>query len=244
MELKQAEARLRLIFLDKTLLQRALTHRSYINENPDFPLEDNERLEFLGDAVLDFIVGELLYHRFPEMKEGQLTNLRSALVRTETLARFAGEIGLGECLQMGKGEQEAGGRQRPAILCGAFEALVGALYLDQGIEATRQFLMPILEPAIQQVLSNDSNKDPKSLLQELAQGEHKITPTYRTISEHGPDHAKQFTVEALLAGVAYGQGTGFNKQQAAQAAAQAALKRLQVEIDQKKAANRATSNAD
>lgn len=232
MELVQIEAHLGLTFNDKTRLQRALTHRSYINENPDFPLEDNERLEFLGDAVLDFIVGEYLYHRFPEMSEGVLTSLRSALVRTTTLAEFARQIGLGNFLNMGRGEEEAGGRERTAILCGAFEALIGALYLDRDVEATKEFLMPLIGPAIQNVLRAESSKDAKSLLQELAQGERKITPSYRTVAEDGPDHAKQFTVEALLDGVAYGRGVGPNKQTAAQLAAQAALERLRTELRQ------------
>ena len=141
-ELAVVEAGLGLTFRDKTLLLRALTHRSYINENPNSPLEDNERLEFLGDAVLDFVTGEYLYHRFPEMDEGQLTSLRSALVRTETLARFASEIGLDRFIYMGRGEEESGGRTRPAIMCGCYEALIGAFYLDQGAEAVAIKLGP------------------------------------------------------------------------------------------------------
>jgi ribonuclease III len=230
MELDPVETRLGLTFSDKTLLERALTHRSYFNENPTHPLEDNERLEFLGDAVLDFIVGELLYHRFPEMPEGQLTSLRSAVVRTDTLAQFAREIELGQCLQMGKGEEDAGGRDRTAILCGTFEALAGALYLDQGLPQTESFLVPLIVPFVENILHDGGHKDAKSLLQELAQGERKLTPTYRTTAEDGPDHAKRFTVEAVLNGVAYGRGVGPNKQQAAQTAAKMALERLRAEL--------------
>jgi ribonuclease-3 len=229
-EISSIEAALSLTFSDKALLRRALTHRSYINENPDYLLEDNERLEFLGDAVLDFITGEYLYHRFPEMAEGRLTNLRSALVRTETLAQFAVELKLGDHLFLGRGEEESGGRERLAILCDAFEALLGALYLDSGIEATREFVCKIIEPALQEILNLDTAKDAKSRLQELAQSHFRITPVYRTIKEQGPDHAKEFTVEALIGDKIYGQGQGFSKQMAAQAAAEQALDVLQQEL--------------
>ncbi|GAB4532901.1 MAG: ribonuclease III [Anaerolineae bacterium] len=229
-ELAAAEAGLGLTFRDKTLLQRALTHRSYINENEDFPLEDNERLEFLGDAVLDFITAEYLYHRFPEMSEGQLTSLRAALVRTETLAGFASKIKLGQYIFLGRGEAENGGRTRPAILCDCYEALVGALYLDQGLEATRAFVVEIAKPVITQILEDEADKDAKSLLQELSQKIRRITPTYRTLNERGPDHAKEFTVAAMIGRESYGVGVGHSKQEAAQAAARAALVRLEQEI--------------
>jgi ribonuclease-3 len=226
----EAEKTLGVTFTDKALLQRALTHRSYLNENPDYPLEDNERLEFLGDAVLDFITGEYLYHRFPEMPEGRLTNLRSALVRTETLARFATRLNLGEFLFLGRGEEESGGRKRPAILCDAFEAFIGALYLDRGLDATRQFVYAIVDPALQEILALDNDKDPKSRLQEIAQSYYQLTPTYRTVKEEGPDHAKEFTVEALIGNNIYGRGSGLSKQNAAQAAAQQALQALEQEL--------------
>ena len=226
MDINQTQTALNLNFSDKALLQRSLTHRSYLNENPDYPLEDNERLEFLGDAVLDFITGEYLYHRFPEMAEGRLTNLRSALVRTERLADFAAAINLGEYLYLAKGEEESGGRERPAILCDAFEALVGALYLDQGIKTTREFVDKLIEPALQEVLATDAEKDAKSQLQEIAQSEFQLTPRYKTVREEGPDHAKQFTVEAVIGDKTYGVGTGMSKQNAAQAAAHEALKVL------------------
>ncbi len=222
----QAEEVLKVTFADKALLQRALTHRSYLNENPDYPLEDNERLEFLGDAILDFITGEYLYHHFPEMPEGYLTSLRSALVRTETLAEFATGLRLGEFLFLGKGEEEGGGRRRKAILCDTFEAVIGALYLERGLDFTRNFVQQMIEPALEEILSADIQKDAKSQLQEIAQSTFQLTPTYRTVKEEGPDHAKKFTVEALVGDTVYGRGTGLSKQAAAQAAAEQALKLL------------------
>lgn len=230
-ELTKSEQQLNLTFGDKTLLQRALTHRSYLNENPDYPLEDNERLEFLGDAVLDFITGEYLYHRFPDMREGELTSLRSALVRTETLAHFARQITLGQCLFMGRGEEDSGGRERPALLCGAFEALMGAIYLDQGLKAVEKIFIPLIKAEVVQILRTKSHRDPKSHFQEMAQGQLKITPTYRSLAESGPDHAKEFTVGVYLNDICYGQGTGPNKQQAAQAAARMAIAALEAELD-------------
>jgi len=216
-------------FTDQTLLYCALTHRSYLNENPNLALLDNERLEFLGDAVLDFITGAYLYQRFPEMQEGQLTSLRAALVRTETLACFARQLGLNQHLLLGRGEEETGGRDRDAILCATFEALVGALYLDKGLEAVRQFIVPLIQPEIERILETAADKDAKSLLQELAQAWFHQTPRYRTVQEMGPDHDKRFLVEVLIGDQVYGQGMGRSKQAAAQAAAHAALHRLETE---------------
>jgi len=235
--LSERENILGLIFEDKTLLLRALTHRSYLNENPDFILEDNERLEFLGDAVLDFLTAEYLYHRFPEMREGDLTSLRAALVRTEALAHLARKINMGRCLYLGHGEEAGGGRWRQAVLCGAFEALVGALYLDQGLPAVEAFIKPLIDPEIEHVLAADLDKDPKSQLQELSQAELEITPHYRTIDESGPDHAKEFVVEAVIGERTYGQGSGRSKQAAARAAAQDALLHLHQELNEQLAAN-------
>jgi len=217
------ERKVGLCFHDKSLLDRALTHRSFLNENPHWTLEDNERLEFLGDAVLDLIVAEYLYHHFPERQEGELTSLRAALVRTESLADFARRIDLGAYLRLGRGEAESGGRERLALLCSAFEALIGALYLDQGIEAVTAFVMRFITPAISHILAQELSKDAKSRLQEWSQGQWHLTPTYRTVSERGPDHAKEFTVQVLIGNRVYGQGTGPSKQAAEQAAAAAAL---------------------
>jgi ribonuclease-3 len=217
--------RLSLPFTSLQLLTRALTHRSYVNEHPDV-LEDNERLEFLGDAVLDFIVGAWLYNHCPEMAEGELTRMRSALVRTEQLAEFARRLDLGEAMRLGRGELYAGGRERPALLCATFEALVGALYLHVGISAVEGFVFPLLEDARELVLLNAEIYDPKSRLQEWAQSQRFGTPHYITIESTGPEHAKTFEVEVRINGQAYGRGSGPSKQFAAQVAAQKALEML------------------
>ncbi|GAB4574026.1 MAG: ribonuclease III [Anaerolineae bacterium] len=224
--LQEIQERLKLNFADQSLLQRALTHRSYVNEHPHDAIEDNERLEFLGDAVLDFVTGDWLYNRYPEMDEGRLTRLRAALVRTETLAALAEKCALGEALRLGKGEEESGGRNRQANLCSAFEALVGALYLDQGLEAVQDFVLPLFEPELNYIVNNGADKDPKSLLQEWSQARLGLTPVYRTVEAVGPDHAKRFTVEAVIGEHPFGRGVGRSKQAAAQAAARAALERL------------------
>jgi ribonuclease-3 len=214
--------RLRLPFKDKLILTRALTHRSYVNEHPE-ALEDNERLEFLGDAVLDFLSGAWLYNRFPEMDEGSLTRMRSALVRTEQLAEFARQIQLGRAMRLGRGEIAAGARDRDMLLCATFEALVGALYLQSGIEAVRQFVSPFLEKAAQTLIADSATFDPKSRLQEWSQAQHYGLPHYVTIQSSGPDHQRQFEVEVRINGQVYGRGVGPSKQIAARGAAQNAL---------------------
>jgi ribonuclease-3 len=216
-------ARWGLTFDDLGLLRMALTHRSYLNEHPELDWDDNERLEYLGDAVLDLLLGEHLYLSFPQAREGELTALRAALVRRSTLARFAEELEIGEALFMGHGEIETGGRERAATLCGAFEAVVGAIYLDQGIEGAAALVMPLVEAELAAAQVEVSDKDPKSRLQELAQGALGVTPRYRTVNAEGPDHAKMFTVEVSIAGVVCGVGLGSAKQIAAQEAAIAAL---------------------
>ena len=217
--------RLGLKLTDLRLLSRALTHRSYLNEHSE-ALEDNERLEFLGDAVLDFLVGAWLYNRFPEMSEGQLTRMRSALVRTEQLADFALDLNLGPAMRLGRGEADSGGRERPALLCATFEALVGAIYLGAGIPAVKEFFEPLLESIAHQIYASGGMDDPKSLLQEWTQAHGDGAPGYKTISESGPDHAKVFVVEVFINGTSYGMGTGHSKQSAAKVAAQEALERL------------------
>lgn len=219
------ETRAHLKFKDDSLLSRALTHRSYLNEYTD-ALEDNERLEFLGDAVLDFIVGAWLYNRFPEMNEGEMTRLRAALVRTEKLADFARELDMGPALRLGKGEDEGGGRDRDAMLCACFEALTGALYLDQGIVAVEEFTAPFLEKGVDYILENHYDKDAKSVLQEWAQGQGHSPPNYRIIAEDGPDHQKTFEVEVFVNDEAMGSGSGHSKQSASKKAASVALNKL------------------
>lgn len=215
--------RLGLPFSNLALLTRAFTHRSYVNENPD-SLEDNERLEFLGDAVLDFVVGAWVYHRFPEMPEGELTKIRSAIVRNDQLALFARRLNLGGALRLGRGEFASGGRQRDGLLGSLFEALVGALYLDAGLKTVEAFVHPLLEESCEFIL--DEIHDPKSRLQEWAQSEKLGTPQYITVGSTGPDHAKVFEVEVRIQGLTYGRGHGSSKQVAARIAAQTALESL------------------
>jgi ribonuclease-3 len=215
-------------FHDPSLLERALTHRSYLNEHPELALEDNERLEFLGDAVLDFVTGAWLYNRFPELPEGRLTSLRAALVKTDTLAEFARRTGVDEALRVGRGEAEAGGRGRLSMLADAFEAILGALYLDQGLGAVQAYLEQLLPAEIDHVLAEERDRDAKSILQEWSQAERGITPRYRTVDEEGPDHAKTFSVEVRIGDEVVGRGDGMSKQAAAQAAARDALNRLNV----------------
>lgn len=222
----ELEKKLGLVFDDKALLLQALVHTSYINENPSFPLDDNERLEFLGDAVLDFVVGDYLYHRFPEMKEGELTWLRASLVKGETLAQFARKISLGNFLLLGKGEEESGGRERNSILGSAFEALVGAIYLDKDLDTVRSFLEPFIEPELDQLLREATGLDPKSQLQEFVQEWLGITPSYRTLEEKGPEHSRTFVVGVFLREKLWGKGEGHSKQQASMEAAQNALETL------------------
>lgn len=222
-DLLQLEERLGVEIADYALLRRALTHRSYINENPEEEQKDNERLEFLGDAVLDFVVAAYLYRRFPDMDEGGLTALRAALVRTKTLADFARRLRIGECLRLGFGEEESGGRRRSPTLCAAFEAVVGAIYLDRGMETVQQLVERLVEPALEQIMANSLHKDAKSEFQVWAQGEHNVTPHYRVVGSEGPDHAKTFTVQVLLDDEVWGVGKGQSKQAAAQAAAEVAL---------------------
>jgi ribonuclease-3 len=225
-DLKTFQENNHITFKDQSLLLRALTHASYLNEHPRDGLEDNERLEFLGDAVLDFISGELLYHRFPEAPEGYLTRLRAALVRTETLAEFARECEIGETLLLGHGEAENGGRIRNGNLCAAFEAVTGALYLDQGVGVVREFVLPFFENTLEEIVRDELDKDPKSKLQEWTQANLGLTPSYQTVDSRGPDHQKIFTVAVSIGDKVYAQGVGASKQTAAQQAAEQALEIL------------------
>jgi ribonuclease-3 len=221
--------RLGIRLADYALLARAFTHRSYANEHSEV-LEDNERLEFLGDAVLDFLVGAWLYDHFPEMQEGELTRLRSALVRTEQLAEFARNIGLGQAMRLGRGEGDGGGRNRAALLCGTFEALIGAIFLSEGILAVQQFMEPMLVEAANRIIAARQEQDPKSVLQEWIQSQGFEHPIYRTVKADGPDHAKMFEVEVIIQGKVTGRGEGPSKQSAAKVAAWDALKAVGIEI--------------
>ncbi|MDX1994166.1 MAG: ribonuclease III [bacterium] len=223
MDLKQFQEILGVHFNQPQLLRQALTHRSYLNERPDEDLEDNERLEFLGDAILDFVTADLLYSRFPDMPEGEMTRLRSALVRTEALAQLAGDVKVGEALLMGKGEESSGGRERVTNLCRAFEAVVGAIYLDRGLEGVKGFIIPRLDALQNDVMDAAIRKDARSQLQEWSQAHHGLTPSYETVSATGPDHNKAFVVEVTIGEKVVATGSGRSKQSAAQAAATSAL---------------------
>lgn len=225
------EKNLNVQFKDYSLLVRALTHRSYLNEHPDATLEDNERLEFLGDAVLDFVVGAYLYHHFPEMDEGELTSLRAALVRAKTLAGFARQLEIGRFLQLGYGEAETGGRERTPLLCAAFEAVIGAIYLDQGLIPVKSLVEQLINPALEKIVADSLHKDAKSEFQVWAQARYNITPRYEVIGSSGPDHAKQFRVQVRLDDDVWGEGMGRSKQTAAQAAAQVAMEKAEALAD-------------
>jgi len=221
--------RLGLHFNHISLLTRALTHRSYMNEHSDEALEDNERLEFLGDAVLDFLVGSWLYNHFPWMREGELTRLRSALVRTEQLAEFAVEMKFGRAMRLGRGEGQGGGRQSNALLCATFEAVIGALYLDRGLETVSAFIEPLLTSASDQILTTNRDQDAKSVFQERIQALGYSPPRYQTTSTSGPEHNKTFHVELLVDDKPFASGAGPSKQAAAKDAARAGLERLDID---------------
>ncbi len=218
---KELEKILGVHFQDPKLLTLALTHRSYIYESAGAGQTSNERLEFLGDSILALISADFLYRTFPLLSEGELTDVRAVLVRTETLANFAREIELGKFLLMGKGEQHSGGGQR--VLASAFEAILGAIYLDQGLSAVQQFVIPRLKPIAQTIVEKRLFKDNKLRFQELAQAHEGITPSYRLVSQEGPSHNREFTVEVLLGEQVAGRGQGRNKQSAEQEAARGAL---------------------
>ncbi len=223
--LSQLEAALKIEFRDKSLLQHAFIHRSFLNEllEEQEELVDNERMEFLGDAVLSYVISERLFALFPTENEGDLTNLRSALVRRETLARLASELQLGEYLHLGHGEEESGGRTRPATLCATFEALVGALYLDQGVAAVQRLVFSLLAADLARLQAETHTKDPKSRLQEWVQATFGFTPRYKVGQSVGPDHAKLFIMLVHVNGQPRGVGEGRSKQEAAQKAAAMAL---------------------
>jgi len=212
---------------DLRLLTRALTHRSYVNEHPDVP-SDNERLEFLGDAVLDFVVGAWVYNHYPEMAEGDLTRMRSALVRTETLADFSRQLNLGQAMRLGRGELQAGGRDRDALLCATFEAITGALYQCKGLDEVRAFAMPLLEQAADEIVLQITTMDPKSRLQEWTQSQALGIPHYVTSQSDGPDHAKMFSIEVHVNGKCMGKGYGASKHVAQEEAARNALDALEM----------------
>ncbi|MFC1756436.1 ribonuclease III, partial [Patescibacteria group bacterium] len=200
-------------FKSPELLQQALTHRSYLNENRSYKLDHNERLEFLGDAVLELVVTEHLYNNYPN-PEGELTSWRAALVNGEMLALVAKGMGIEKCLLMSKGENKDTGRARQYLLANAMEAIIGAIYLDQGYEKAKKFILDNIVVNLDKILKEGLYLDPKSKFQEIAQEEDKITPSYRVIKEDGPDHDKRFTVGVYLGKELIAEGEGESKQEA------------------------------
>ena len=222
-DLEGLEKKLGVSFKDKDLLRTALVHRSYLNEHPDFHLPHNERLEFLGDAVLELVVTEYLYTHYPN-PEGELTNWRAALVNAIMLSSITSELDVDDYLYLSRGEaKDAGSKARQFILANAFEAIVGALYIDQGFQSCREFIGAQVLTRLPHILENQLYLDPKSRFQEASQERAGITPTYRVISEAGPDHAKQFIVGVYVGGEQVATGTGSSKQEAQVDAAQHAL---------------------
>jgi len=209
-------------FKNKQLFEQSFVHRSYLNETKK-KLSSNERLEFLGDSVISFIVSEHLYNKYPNFDEGILTNLRSLLVNTKSLALCAKELNFGDYMLLSKGEEESRGRQNQSLLADSFEAFIGALFLDQGTEAVSDFLSRVLLPKADLYVKNKAFKDPKSLLQEKVQSQKQTSPLYKVISEKGPAHAKIFTVGAYVSSVLMGKGEGKSKQEAEENAAKEAL---------------------
>lgn len=212
-------------FKDQELLQQVFVHRSYINEHRSFTLGHNERLEFLGDAVLELVVTENLYANFPN-PEGDLTNWRSALVKGETLAEVANELDFPEHLLLSYGEAKSGGKNKGLLLANAFEALLGAMYLDQGYEVSKEFIERYILTRLPHILENGLFIDPKSRLQEFTQEKFSLTPSYQLLSEEGPDHAKNFEIAVLIGEKELARGTGSSKQSAQISAAQEALKAI------------------
>lgn len=213
-------------FKKPSLLKEALTHRSYLNEHPQWEVPDNERLEFLGDAVVELAVTESLFEHFPEDDEGRLTAIRAALVNYQMLARVAEDLRLGDFLYLSKGEEKERGRAREVILANAFEAVVGAVYLDRGYEAARKVVNECVMPRLEEVMAKKLYKDPKSALQERFQEVKKVTPAYRVLAEFGPDHAKRFVVGVYVGGEKLAEGEGASKQEAEAAAAARALEKI------------------
>ena len=213
-------------FRQESLLEQAFVHSSYSNENPDCALPSNVRLEFLGDAVLNFVVTEGLFKEFPNSPEGELTEIRASLICRDTLADLASSLNLGDWLVLGRGEEASGGRTKVSNLANAMEALIGAFYLDQGLIKTRRFILTKLRPALEEIKSGKIPSNYKALVQEFIQGQKRPTPVYRLVKTSGPDHRKRFTSEILVEGEVLGKGTGKSKKIAESQAARAAWEGL------------------
>lgn len=226
-DVSEFENTIGITFEDKNLLKEAFTHRSYLNENTDIKTPHNERLEFLGDAVLELSVTDWLYRKFPDVSEGVLTAYRAALVNSVTLSRVANTLSLGDHLFLSRGEAKDNGKARQDILANAFEALVGAIYLDRGYRTADEFIIKVITPLMDEIIRERLWQDSKSHFQEKAQEHTGITPSYQILSEHGPDHDKEFEVGAYIGTELIAKGKGRSKQLAEQEAAQAALEKKQ-----------------
>ncbi len=222
-EINKLEATLHISFRNSTLLQQALVHRSYLHENPDFNLPSNERIEYLGDSILSAVVAEKLYKDYPDLSEGDMTKLRSALVRRETLARIANHLKLDGYLYLGHGEETSGGRAKQSILADALEAVIGAVFLDQGFDTCRDLILRLYDAEVEKAVDDSLTSDFKSQLQEVVQSKYHEIPAYRVISAEGPDHVKEFIVEVVVGGRMIGKGSGSSKREAEKEAAKAAL---------------------
>jgi ribonuclease-3 len=222
-DLSKLESILGVEFSDKKTLLSAVTHRSYLNENRTATQEHNERLEFLGDAVLELVITDYLFSKYPEKPEGELTSVRAALVNTNTLAEASTKLGVNEFMLLSKGESKDTGRARQYILANAFEALVGAIYLDQGYPKARDFIAGRLFDMTDDIVAKKLWQDAKSRFQEMAQEHAGVTPAYKTLREDGPDHNREFTVGVYLKDVLIAEGSGKAKQEAEQKAAEKAL---------------------
>lgn len=218
--------RLGLEFDDLSHLTAALIHSSYVNEHPEAGIESNERLEFLGDAVLSLVMSDALFKRHPDEPEGVLTTRRAAIVSTRGLARIARRLGIGDALVLGAGAENSGERSRPSVLAALFESLVAAIYLDAGLEPARAFILEAAAPELEAALPFDALKAPKSRLQELAFASTGHAPAYRVVSAEGPDHDRHFVVEVAIDGVVRGEGEGRSRREAETMAAEAALEQL------------------
>ncbi len=219
-------------FNNPALLEQALVHSSYINENPSSAPASNERLEFLGDSILGFIIAEKLYQDFPQFTEGRMTKFRAALVRRSTLARVARDIQLGDHLYLGKGEEASGGRNKTSNLAGALEAVIAAIFLNQGSDTTKDFVLKLLNKELQRIVKQGTETDYKSRLQEIIQARQQLTPTYHVVKAVGPDHDKRITVEVKVGGIVLGKGSGQSKKNAETEAARSALQQLPTNFTQ------------
>lgn len=222
----ELQRKLNIQFKNPKLLDNAFIHRSFLNEHRVDGIENNERLEFLGDAVLELVISTYLFKNYPNKSEGDLTNIRAAVVRTESLAEESRALGFGEYLQMSKGEEDSGGKDKDYLLANTFEAVLGAIYLDQGFEVCDRYLEKTLLHKVPTIVENNLFIDPKTQAQELIQAQFKVTPIYEVVNEEGPDHDKIFTVALTIGGKEMGRGSGTSKQKAEEEAAKIALETL------------------